>query len=803
MDLLSNFGALFRSGAYRGTLILRKSFVVFYWSFFIASSFSQSRVGEWESYTSHLDIVQSIEIGDTIVSATSGGILLYHQLSGRFEMLNNTDGLATADVSAIAIDKNGYLWLGGASPNGVVQIYDPKSHESVAVFDFDLSEISDITVSDSVAFVAYLQNQDWGILEFIWKDDAFIYRQIFNPSVAQLSFISGVAIRGDSLFAATDLGVFVGNYRDYILNYPQNWSLLPGLTDVVRMHQEGNELLILAGGDIWSYSDSLRLMSNHGTNMLDVVRSSDGTIFAAAKNHINRYDSDGNVESQWTSKGNIHRLLSLSNGNLLTSTNRGLAVWDITDGTAARHVPNSPASNVYTALTVLDDGRLVAAGNNGVAILSDDGWYNLVASSTTEAFHEFTSDHYSGFVADTVMYRTNRVWSVVERDGRIFYTIQGAQPTVINGDTIRGGVISFDLEDPSDFQIYDADNSGLNPHNNDGYLNLRGLYVDSDNNLWISNFGAADIDKKVTVLTPDSQWIHIPQTGLSSKCYNPTDILVVGNEGIFMVGSNTDHMRQGKFFVGEYEFTKLESGEDSVLVDWHFFNSNESSDDNTVWAQVATESGTAWVLTPLGLRRLTFNSTYTSVSQYFYTYFFGVGFGEGSKIVSDSRDNIWLNSTSSGLFVLLANSSPWPDWNGFHPDNSFLLSEEVLAVAFDDERGIAYIATSKGINSLRIPFADERTSYSKIRAFPSPYRIPSSQPMVIDGLMDESSLKIFTLSGRLLRTIQSLSGDVSGYQAFWDGRANSGELVGTGVYLVAVYEPGGESFVTKIAVIRE
>ena len=111
MDLLSNFGALFRSGAYRGTLILRKSFVVFYWSFFIASSFSQSRVGEWESYTSHLDIVQSIEIGDTIVSATSGGILLYHQLSGRFEMLNNSDGLATTDVSAIAIDKNGHLWL--------------------------------------------------------------------------------------------------------------------------------------------------------------------------------------------------------------------------------------------------------------------------------------------------------------------------------------------------------------------------------------------------------------------------------------------------------------------------------------------------------------------------------------------------------------------------------------------------------------------------------------------------------------------------------------------------------------------
>ncbi len=806
MDLLSDIGTLFCSGSNRGFLMLHKSSVIFFWSVLIAAAFSQSRVGEWETYTSHLDVAQSVEVGDTIVSATSGGILLFHKTTGQFEMLNNIDGLITTDVSTIAIDKNGNLWLGGASPIGVVQIYDLKRHESISVFDFDLSEISAITVSDSVAFVAYLQNQDWGILEFIWKDDAYSYRQIFNPSVEQLSTISGVAIRGDSLFAATDLGIFVGNYRDHILNYPQNWSLLPGLTDVVRMQQGGNELLILAGGDIWSYNDSLQLVSNHGTDMLDVVRTSDGTIFAAANNHINRYDSDGNIESQWSSKENIQRVISLSDGNLLLSTVQGLALWNSTDETASWYAPNSPASNVYTALTVLDDGRLVAAGNDGVAILSEDGWYNLVASTKAELFHEFTTDDYSGLVADTVMYRTNRVWSVVERNDRIFYTIQGAQPTVTgSGDTLRGGVMSFDLEDPADFQIYDADNSDLNPHNSDGYLNLRGLFVDGDDNLWISNFGAADNDKKITVFTPDSHWIHIPQTDLSSsnKCDNPTDILVKEDDGIFMVGSNADHNDDGKFFVCEYVITKNISGEDTVLVDWNSFNSNESSEDNTVWAQVSSETSTAWVLTPLGLRRLTFNSTYTSASQYFYTYFQGVGFGEGSKIVSDNRDNIWLNSTSNGLYVLLANSSAWPDWNGFHPDNSYLLSDEVFAVAFDEERGIAYIATSKGINSLRIPFAEKRTSYSTLRAFPSPYRIPSSRPMVIDGLMDESSLKIFTLSGRLLRTIKSTSGDVSGYQAFWDGRTDSGELVGTGVYLVAAYEQGGESYVTKIAVIRE
>ena len=75
--------------------------------------------------------------------------------------------------------------------------------------------------------------------------------------------------------------------------------------------------------------------------------------------------------------------------------------------------------------------------------------------------------------------------------------------------------------------------------------------------------------------------------------------------------------------------------------------------------------------------------------------------------------------------------------------------------------------------------------------------------MVIDGLMDNSSIKIMTLSGRLLRDIPSSSSGVQGYQAFWDGRTDSGEYVGTGIYLVAVYNGSGENTVTKVAVIRE
>ncbi len=73
--------------------------------------------------------------------------------------------------------------------------------------------------------------------------------------------------------------------------------------------------------------------------------------------------------------------------------------------------------------------------------------------------------------------------------------------------------------------------------------------------------------------------------------------------------------------------------------------------------------------------------------------------------------------------------------------------------------------------------------------------------MTVEGLKDESSLKIMTLNGEVMRSIPN--SEVQGYQAYWDGRDTSGQLVGTGVYLIAVYDKSGAATIGKVAVIRE
>ncbi len=186
----------------------------------------------------------------------------------------------------------------------------------------------------------------------------------------------------------------------------------------------------------------------------------------------------------------------------------------------------------------------------------------------------------------------------------------------------------------------------------------------------------------------------------------------------------------------------------------------------------------------------------------FGPYLRDVPFVEGSKIRVDARNNKWITTPQHGLWVLLDNTTPWPSEEGINAGNSSLTTDEILDIYLDDDEGVAYLATSKGISALKIPFKKELDDYSGMVIFPSPYRIPSGKALIIDGLRQGSSVKIFTTTGRLVRELTAVDDSVQGYQAAWDGKNRAGELVGSGVYLIAAYLRDGRSGVGKVAVIR-
>ena len=183
-----------------------------------------------------------------------------------------------------------------------------------------------------------------------------------------------------------------------------------------------------------------------------------------------------------------------------------------------------------------------------------------------------------------------------------------------------------------------------------------------------------------------------------------------------------------------------------------------------------------------------------------YPYFPSIFFNDFSRIRFDPRGNIWITTQSNGVYILTEDGNYWPDINGLNTSNSNLLSNHVNDISFDSKEGLAYIATNKGVSIAKIPYADKKKSYKSVEIFPSPYIIPNIKPLTINGLKDNSSIKIMSLNGLVFRSINK--SDVKGYQAFWDGRDDGGNLVGSGIYLIAVYNDDS-SLIEKIAVIRK
>ena len=147
-----------------------------------------------------------------------------------------------------------------------------------------------------------------------------------------------------------------------------------------------------------------------------------------------------------------------------------------------------------------------------------------------------------------------------------------------------------------------------------------------------------------------------------------------------------------------------------------------------------------------------------------YPYFPNISFGNGAGIKIDEQGNIWTYSPTQGIHVLLENTSYWPDINGFRVNNSPLLSDEIRDIDFDEKLNLAYIATSKGINILRIPFGNPKLDYEKIKVFPSPFYIPSSKPMRVDALTYGSSMMVTTLDGKVIRHLKSQGIGIDGDQ---------------------------------------
>jgi hypothetical protein len=165
------------------------------------------------------------------------------------------------------------------------------------------------------------------------------------------------------------------------------------------------------------------------------------------------------------------------------------------------------------------------------------------------------------------------------------------------------------------------------------------------------------------------------------------------------------------------------------------------------------------------------------------------------QIMVDALDNKWI-ATPKGVYVLSPDGAEVI--TTYTQENSPLPTNDVYSLATNVNTGEIYIGTTKGLfaaTSLSIKPVDD---YNLV-CYPQPFKPAKDNLIVIDGLTENSDVKIITEGGEFVRSFQTIGRTVT-----WDGKNESGNPSPTGVYLViATSKNTGSSAVTKVALIRE
>ena len=438
---------------------------------------------------------------------------------------------------------------------------------------------------------------------------------------------------------------------------------------------------------------------------------------------------------------------------------------------------NGPSVQSPEAIQFIGNDQWIMASKNGLSLT---GWFNWSASPVSTELNENLN------IQESPIHLGAGISNIIFHSGKIIVGLNYSSSAGMVSVDISNGLTLDKLFYPKKLSY------GLE------YLySVKDMSIDGKDNIW--------------VISDNSE--NEPLSVFSGNDNRP--ILIAESEGNLNKNAQT---------ITVDNFNRVWMGSPSGLV-MYKYSGNVLNPSAEVWATEDVNPGMPkrnplainvsdknrlWILTSVGLLYKNLQVSETNPisetgplgnNNELYPYFPNGVFDRQSKIRFGPRGNVWVTSQTDGVHIITENGEYWPAINGLNSSNSNLLSNHVNDVTFDGEEGLAYIATDKGISVIRIPFAVEKESYSSVGIFPSPFRIPDAQPMTIEGLKDNSSLMIMTLNGQVILKIPN--SEVQGYQAFWDGRDSKGRLVGSGVYLIAIYDQKGASSMEKVAVIRK
>jgi hypothetical protein len=164
----------------------------------------------------------------------------------------------------------------------------------------------------------------------------------------------------------------------------------------------------------------------------------------------------------------------------------------------------------------------------------------------------------------------------------------------------------------------------------------------------------------------------------------------------------------------------------------------------------------------------------------------------------DILNNKWIGTETNGVFHLSSDGSTLIEQ--LNTSRTPILSNKITTIAVSNKTGRAYFGTQKGLSSYQTDAIEPVQDFDKLIASPNPYLVPSDVNLKIDGLIENSIIKIIKLNGEVVSEFDSPGGRI----AVWNGRNSENDIVSTGIYIIVAYNQDGSKVGTgKVAVVRK
>ena len=749
------------------------------------SAIVYSQYAGWSSFYSYNQITGVVGANDGLVyGLAENSLFSYDPTANEVVPITTVNGLLGDDINTLSISDN-YMMVG--YQNGMLGVHNLTDGSVVLDNSIDRNitipgnnkAINSFLLKDQTLYIS----ANYGISSYDFVNNRFIDSYFFGVNNSQIQ-VNQTALVGTSLYAATEEGLYKASTDDPNLVLESAWTkIAAGQWKAIGLVNNTLLGIVQSGGTSICNAliNDVAIERHRESGTLLWVDVNEDALILSFSNKILSFDADQLVSTLATATGNLsgQKFSSATQlgGNLfIGSSGSGLLLHNPSETRVVS--PSGPLRNDIFDLSVVADNEMWIAHGAfsqsynpyplnayGISRLSEEGWQNLPYSSLSGALS----------IVSVVPNPndTSQVFACAMHQGLL---------------EINNGVVGT---------LWNHTNSGLESINpiefgeNPNYrsVRVRDVAFDSEGAMWsITSFVAKGLKKR----SVDGNWQSVDllpvlsspkrAAGYSKLEISPNDEIYFGSSSSGLIGyaeiNGTPVLRS----IGVAENLPAEDVR-SVALDY---------DDNL------------WIGTTNGLRVLYGASRMFTQEVSASTVVLEEGGNVGELLANqnikaievDGNNQKWVATDGAGVFLFAEDGKK--TIHHFTKENSPLPTNFIQNLAYDNQSGKIFIATSSGLVAFQgNAFAPSET-LENIEVYPNPIRPRYTGPLTIRGLQADCVVKITDIVGNAVYETTSTGGSVQ-----WDMNSFSGKRVRSGVYLIFVTTKDGmDSSVEKVMIIN-